>query len=705
MDVIFRADDDNPTERGTTEVMVKTGDADGGGRVLAASGLGGGAPSEDWLSYATTAVLYVVAYVVLDRISFLHPFSEVGITPWDPPQGLTLAILLRLGLRYAPVVPVAMFVAELLVRHLAAPWLPILPTVTSVIITAVGYVGTAWLLLRWFRMDPDMRRLSDMVNFLIVSLIAALLVACAVVANFIALDMIAPGDFWPAALRSWLGDYVGILTLTPVLLVVTGQQFGSRLGDGGRRSVLLSLEIAAQSVAIVLTVWFVFGFEFPDELKLFYLLFLPVIWVAVRHGLAGSVASVLLSQIALKVAFQARGFGAPTVIDFQMLMVALGLTALLVGAIVSERRQASQALRESEARLKAILHTAPDAILTLGDSGRVESVNPAVEQMFGWAGDDLVGQPITALLPDLVLDSFLGRRELQGRHRAGAVFPAEVAIGWAAGATGLRYIVVVRDVSRRVAAEALVRQHQVELAHVDRVSIVGEMATAIVHEESQPLAAIAAYTRACRMLLQAPDADMKKVREALDKLAAQTVRAGDILNRMREFLHRGEIETEPVSVFEIVSEVAEFAKTDVTEHGIRLQTDVEPGVPMVMADRIHTQQVILNLVRNAVDSISESPLGTREIRISARHRGKRVVFEVRDTGRGIDPAVAEKLFTPFNTTKDRGMGLGLSISRTIVAAHGGHLRLVPGDSPGATFSFDLPVADARIPFPESAKGL
>ena len=340
------------------------------------------AKTEDgWPSYATTAMLYIVGYVVLNRISFLHPFSEVGITPWDPPQGLTLAMLLRLGLRYAPVVPVAMFIAEILVRHVAAPWLPVLPTLTSVVITAGGYIGAAAVLLHFFRLDPDLRRQNDVVRLLIVSLIAAFLVACGTVGNFVGFHMIERPDFWPATLRSWLGDYVGILTLTPAILVFTGRELEGRLGEKGLPVRLLRLEVLAQAAAIVGTVWFVFGWELSDELKLFYLLFLPAIWVAVRHGVAGAAASVLLTEVALKIAFQIRGFGAPTVIDFQMLMVALGLTSLLVGAIVSERRLVNQALKESETRVKAILNTAPDAILTLDDQGDVESANPAAEQM------------------------------------------------------------------------------------------------------------------------------------------------------------------------------------------------------------------------------------------------------------------------------------------------------------------------------------
>ena len=645
-------------------------------------------------SYAGFALLYIVSYVVLDRISFLHPFSEVGITPWDPPQGLTLAVLLRLGLRFAPVVPVGMFIAEILVRHIPAPWLPILPTLTSVLITASGYIGAAWILHHVLKIDLNLRRQNDVVGLLIVSLCAAFLIACGTAENYVAFHMIAPTDFWPATLRSWLGDYVGILTLTPAILVFTGCDFAAYFGKRERILGAPEAEMAAQFAAIVATVWFVFGLELSDELKLFYLLFLPAIWVTVRHGVAGAAATVLLTEVSLKIAFQIRGFGASTVIDFQMLMVALGLTSLLVGAIVSERRQANLSLKESETRVRAILHTAPDAILTLDDQDRVESANPAAEKMFGWPGDELAGMPVTTLLPGLALEGSPSLSEYQGKRRDGTSFPAEVAVGHASAGNRQRTIAITRDVSRRVAAETQVRLHQVELAHVDRVTIVGEMASAILHEESQPLAAIAAYTRACRMLLQSPDVDMKKVAQALDKLAAQTLRAGNILNRMRDFLHRGEIELEPTPVLDIVTEVAEFAKTDLTEHDVRLKFDIEPGVPDVMADRIHIQQVFLNLVRNAVEAMSESASPVREIRLSARHKSKRVVFEVRDTGPGIDAAIAERLFTPFTSSKDRGMGLGLSISRTIVAAHNGQLRNVPSESPGngTTFTFDLPAA-------------
>jgi two-component system sensor kinase FixL len=653
--------------------------------------------SQPWVSYLMTAGLYIIGYVALDRISFLHPFSEIGITPWDPPAGLTLALLLRFGLGFAPVVPIAVILAEILVRRLAAPWLPAMPTLISVAITAGGYIAAAAILIRGFGIDPGLRRLYDVLRFVGVGVAAALFIAYAVVGNYVAFGMIAPGDFWAAVLQSWIGDFIGILTLAPALLVFSDTQLGTRLDERRRGSAGLVLEALLQAGSIVGTVWFVFGLDFPDELKLFYLLFLPTMWIAVRYGLAGAAAAILATQITLKIAFQARGFGAPTVIDFQMLMVALGLTGLFVGAIVSERRQASHALKESEGRVKAILQTAPDAILTLDERGSIKSVNPAAEQMFAGTWAHLEDRSVSQLLPDLDPGGEHTLRELSGRRCDGTSFPSEVAVGQTVIGNRPHFIAIVRDVTRRVQAEALVRQHQVELAHVDRVSIVGEMASAIAHEESQPLAAIAAYTRACRLLLRGPEIDRAKVTEALDKMAAQTARAGDILNRLREFLHRGEIEANPTSVAELANEVAEFAKTDVTEHGIRLRLEIAPGLPPVRADRIHIQQVLMNLVRNAVDAISEYPEGERVITIAASRRGDRVEFDVHDTGPGIDPGIAARLFQPFTTTKDRGMGLGLSISRTIVQAHGGQLRYVQCEKPGATFRFDLPLAEEEQP--------
>ncbi|MEI6985541.1 MAG: MASE1 domain-containing protein, partial [Rhodospirillaceae bacterium] len=233
-----------------------------------------------WVPYVITATAYLAAYVVLDRISFLHPFSEVGITPWDPSQGLTMAILLRVGLCYAPAVPLAMLLSELTVRHVMITGPAMIPIVISVIITAGGYICAGYVLLMMSRFDPYLYRLHDVVALMLVGLVSTFLVACAVVGNFVVFDLVSSHDYWLATLRSWLGDFVGILTITPALLVLTCDRPWARFGEHKRNLALPLMEIAAQLMAIGGAVWLVFGLEFPDELKLFYLLFLPTIWVA-----------------------------------------------------------------------------------------------------------------------------------------------------------------------------------------------------------------------------------------------------------------------------------------------------------------------------------------------------------------------------------------------------------------------------------------
>ncbi len=636
------------------------------------------------------SVGYIASFLVLDWISFIHPFSPFGIKPWDPPTALTLSLLLRFGLKFGWIVPVAILCSDIFVRDLSVT---ALPTLVSATIVTVVHVVSALLLRHWFKIDTGLSRVIDVVRFAAVSLGATLALATAVVLQFIAASLLTPGDFSAAALRSWVGDFIGILALAPALLVYSHPRTWSLLPRGTLARLRLGVESLVQVLGILFTLWIVFDLSGAEAYKFFYLLFLPVTWMAVRQGVEGATAGILVTQVGLILALQDQGHEATTLIEFQMLMLSLCLAGLFLGAIVSERRMANRALRANEARLTALLETAPDAMFTLDSDGRIESANPAAERMFGSARDGLLNTSINRLLPQLDLRASDGLREMPGTRGDGTNFPAEVAVGEAIVDQRNVYIAAARDVTRRVDAETWVRKHQLELAHADRVSMVGAMASAIAHEESQPLAAIAAYTRACLLLLRAPGTDLAKIRNSLEKVAEQAIRAGEILNRLREFLQRGEMQVQPTDAAELVRAVAELARTDVTVHGIKLVVDLESDLPEVLADRVHIEQVALNLVRNAVDALSDHPGESREITICARQCDGRVRFIVRDTGPGIDPAVASRLFQPFTTTKGSGMGLGLSISKTIVEAHGGTLQYLPQNGPGAVFSFDLMLAD------------
>jgi len=661
------------------------------------------------LRYSLIAGAYIGVFVGLDRLTYLQPFGAVGITPFDPWAGLTLALLLLQGLRFAPVVPVAALVADLVTPYTPevpdAPWYA---TVLAALLMSAGYAWAALLLRRRPRFDLGLSRFVDLLQLLGVCLLATLLVAALDVGVYIALGPIPPGDFWAALGPSWVGDAIGTLALTPALLVYAGPGAGLRRQEWPFGSPARMLEAALQVGAILLSVAVVFSFTGSDTFKFFYLLFVPIIWVAVRQGLRGATLGLLLSELAVIVAVRHHGHDTDTMLVFQMLMLVLGLTGLFLGAIVGERQQTSRALSDNRAYLEAILGTAPDGILIIEGEGeglgRIVQANPAAERLFGRGEHGpgpgwLCGMAVTDLLPAFARCQASGSGEIEGQRPGGPPFPAEVAVSAALLGGRRRLVAVVRDVTRRARAEAWLRQHQMDVAHADRVTLVGEMGSAIAHEVSQPLTAIAAYTRGCRLILDAPGADLRKIGDSLEKILGQANRAGEVLRRLREFLHREDPRPAPIAVADLVAEVVDLTQVDLAHREVHLAIELPEGLPPVLVDRIHIEQVLLNLVRNGVDAICDADCPFRVVTVAARLEDQRVVFEVADSGPGVDPVIADKLFQPFQSTKGKGMGLGLSISRTLVEAYGGQLRCVShqGLTEGARFRFDLPLAPAAAP--------
>jgi two-component system sensor kinase FixL len=237
------------------------------------------------------------------------------------------------------------------------------------------------------------------------------------------------------------------------------------------------------------------------------------------------------------------------------------------------------------------------------------------------------------------------------------------------------------------------REHQAELARVSRLSVAGEMASALAHELNQPLTAIMAYARGCMHLLADPTSDRELTREAFEEVIRQTDRAGTIINRLREFLRQGTSHRSTVPVVELIEEALELARAEATQNGVEIRAHLAPDLPSVLVDRVQIEQVIINLVRNAVEAMVGADTRVREILIEARPAPEGVELVISDTGPGISGEVAARLFEPFITTKPRGMGLGLPISRSIAEAHGGHLQLADG-STGAAFSLMLPTGRA-----------
>ena len=367
---------------------------------------------------------------------------------------------------------------------------------------------------------------------------------------------------------------------------------------------------------------------------------------------------------------------------------------------------------DPEAHLRSILATVPDAMVVIDEAGSIQSFSAAAAKMFGYAEADVVGRNVSMLMPSpdrerhdqyLLNYKLTGERKIIGigrvttaLHRDGSTFPIELAVGEAKVGENRIFTGFIRDLTERQETLLRLQDLQSELAHVGRVSEMGTLASSLAHELNQPLTAVASYCESARDLLhEQPDEEMlATVREALDEAAAQAIRAGQIVRRLRDFMSHGEIERRVESLQRLINEANALALVGSREHGIELQLSLDTDADAVFVDRIQVQQVLVNLIRNAIDAMMDSP--HRRLSVTTRRRdGAYVEVVVADTGSGIAEAIAPQLFQPFITSKQSGMGIGLSICRTIVEAHGGRIWTVAPAGGGTEFHFTLPSGDAK----------
>jgi two-component system sensor kinase FixL len=403
-------------------------------------------------------------------------------------------------------------------------------------------------------------------------------------------------------------------------------------------------------------------------------------------------------------------------------VVSAGVFGLVCAAIVTggewfqrargEALAVNRNLAEREAHLHSILDTVPDAMIVIDEAGVMRSFSQAAERLFGWTSAETVGRNVSMLMPEphhSAHDGYLQRyyqtgerriigieRVVVGQRRAGDTFPMELAVGEVRTERGRFFTGFVRDLTERQASEARVQALQSELVHMSRVSAMGEMASALAHELNQPLAALNNYLRGSTRMLAKPDLDVERLSGALGKAGKEALRAGEIIRRLRDFAARGETERGIESLRSIVEEASALALVGAAEKGIAVSFGYDPAVDQVLADRVQIQQVILNLIRNAIDAMGDSERRVLAVTVTAGEPGMALV-SVADTGPGVSPQVAGQLFQPFITTKAEGMGVGLSISRTIVESHGGRIWAEPTPGGGATFRFTLRTIDIEEP--------
>ena len=372
---------------------------------------------------------------------------------------------------------------------------------------------------------------------------------------------------------------------------------------------------------------------------------------------------------------------------------------------LSEAERASREIDRRGALLGSILETVPDALVVIDERGLIHSFSAAAERLFGWTAAEVLGRNVSLLMPAPYReehDSYLGRylatgerriigigRVVTGQRKDGSIFPMELAVGEVVLPGTRLFTGFVRDLTERQDRERRLAEVRSELIHVSRLSELGQMVSALAHEVNQPLTAMGNYLSGARRLFAG--GNVEGGLQAMERMAEQSERARQIIQRLRDFARKRETQRRVENLARTIEEASGLALVGVGS-GVRLEIDLAADAVEAFIDKVQIQQVLLNLMRNAVEAMADGE--RREIAVSTSRAGERIAIRVADSGPGLPEQVRARLFEPFVTTKPDGMGVGLSICRTIVEAHGGELAAEDREGGGTIFAFSVPAPGA-----------
>jgi two-component system, LuxR family, sensor kinase FixL len=513
---------------------------------------------------------YIALYLLLDWASYVEPVRHTSVTAWNPNTGLLIALLLSRGGRWAPLVAIGCFLGDLLINDEPAPWRT--TVLTSLYVTAV-YTSAAWVLRRR-NSGPAIETPVDAAWFVGVIGTATGVAATGYVYILTSAAQLQPGEAWGSIGRYWIGEFNGVIALTPVLLL---RPHPAAVIERIRRH---PREFVLQCIGIAAGVGLAFLLAAARDVRMFYPLFFPVTWIALRKGVGGAMISVSLAQAATVAALELT-HGSIPVFDVQFPLLSLGITALFLGAVVNQRAQVMNQMLEQDTTLQRAM----------------------------------------------------------------------------------------------------------------RFAAAGQLASALAHEINQPMTALLSYLRAAALLADSPAPAKGLLATTLDKADAEAIRAIEVLRRLREFYRGGGVRLEHVEVSSVCDRVANALRDRIRRGGVDLQVNCASRLPTVVLDRTQLEIVLHNLVTNALDALNApaaSKEQSRRIEVTVYPQASDVLVSVEDTGPGVSAHMVERLFEPLVTSKVSGMGLGLSLSRSMLRTQGGDLWLEAGRLGGARFVIRLP---------------
>jgi two-component system sensor kinase FixL len=366
--------------------------------------------------------------------------------------------------------------------------------------------------------------------------------------------------------------------------------------------------------------------------------------------------------------------------------------------------------KQAEDQFRLVVEAAPSAMIMVNTEGQVALVNTQAEAVFGYTREELIGHPIEMLVPERFRFHHIGYRrgysddararpmgagrELFGLRKDGSEVPIEIGLNPIHTSEGLFVLASIIDISERKQSELEAARRRNEMAHLSRVTTLGELSGSLAHELNLPLGAILSNAQAAQRILANGDADLAEVQEILNDIVSEDKHAAEVIRRLRLWLKKGEIQQHSLCINEVVEDVLKLIRTDLINQHVTVDTELAQNLPTVTGDPVQLQQVLVNLLVNACDAMTDCNAPERRllIRTGIENASGAVRVSVTDRGGGIPEKEMEQIFEPFFTTKARGMGLGLSVCRTIIDAHLGKLWAINNADRGTTFHFTLPIA-------------